>query len=616
MSIVANAEIPKKPLGDSSHHFIIPEIVFETRSELKQEQNKTKPAAYFSSDKLIYYKNFKEIPDSDDYFNIKTFFHMNAIYFIYHYLFGPASLLIIIPIFGKAIAHNLGMTFWNIRGLKNFLQYFLLIFEISLYLSKYPTNDVLIVEVLMFIGGYMMMKSLECVSLATMGPNKIKYMMTYYLTEEEWLNEANYAHFEKKRMKNFVEEELHASLERRDIDVSLFQMTFLGKIEDELLKEINSFQKAPRNKDEKNIGSDVSFFSNRYSIYSGVNVAKTLVKRAYESNTSPKVLKAICLLLGIFYSLLPSFFRIYMKNSFFGASPIEAYLIISLMLLNIYYYYKNCVLLIFTFYEYNSFLILRNQLTNLLACKKDLKFESNKLFPTMDFFYPLTVKSWGILDVIFREYGKKYKIRINCYLTLYTLANILAAAFLLFSFYGNKMFNWTYIIVVIYELAIFIVFAILILLKGAEINSHFDIHRGYVKANLDIINDLKNHYLFFFEQEEICPENIIYKEGVERIKTYSEELMLFFNKKCEKKKDKHDHKLKKLRIDLLKNISKAHKCLIGQLKYGLETEQLQLLGITVNSALVNSLIAIVGSLLVASLQGIFENFYEENVSSS
>ena len=465
-------------------------------------------------------------------------------------------------------------------------------------------------ELLMFVGGYMMLRSLDCVSLATMGPNKFKYMFQNYIKENEIRNESSYEHFGKEQFENLIEEEVIASLERKDIDVSLFKMSFLGALEKKMQMKLLGFQKMKKmsRNDKRRIIYETSFFQNKYP---GVNIAKILIQNAYDSNINPKILKAVSLILGIIYALLPSLFRVFMKKDFFGENEIEILMAISLFLLNIYYYYKNCVLAMFCFYEYNNLDILLTQLTNLLACKKDNNNGSKKILPTIDFFYPLSMKSWGILHNIFRDYGKKYKIRINCYLTLYMLANIFAGLFLIISFYGkNGLFDWIKAIGVAYEFSVFAIISFLILLKAANINDKYNIHRSYVHDNLNIINDLKNHYLFYFEQYEILPENLIYIEGVSRIQIYSQDIMDDFIKRCSKDKDKYEKQLKEIRMDLLRNLSKLLKENTIKLNYGLEMEPLTLLGIPISYGLLSSLFAVTGSLVAASIQGFFQRYYE------
>ena len=84
--------------------------------------------------------------------------------------------------------------------------------------------------------------------------------------------------------------------------------------------------------------------------------------------------------------------------------------------------------------------------------------------------------------------------------------------------------------------------------------------------------------------------------------------MDFFQKKCSKDKAEHDKNLKDIRMDLLRSLSKLLKENTVKLRYGLEMDPLTLLGIPISYGLLNSLIAIMGSLLGASIQGFFQKY--------
>jgi len=216
------------------------------------------------------------------------------------------------------------------------------------------------------------------------------------------------------------------------------------------------------------------------------------------------------------------------------------------------------------------------------------------------------------LHTIFIDYGKKYKIRINCYLTLYMFANFLAIIFLIFSLYGMpQLFDWFKVTIVAYELFVFAILGMWILVKASAINDHFNIHRGHIKNNLDIVRNLCNEYTFYFEEEEIPTENEIFIEGVMRIKTYSEEMYEFHKKKkLDIEVKNKEPVLKEIRLDSLRKLANLLKINLQLLKYGLKIEPLTILGITVNTTLLNSLIVGIGSILLAVIQGVFQKFYD------
>ena len=600
---------PPIPSGDLIHRLTIQEDTEEFKPKTLSKSPKKQPE-YFSHDQTIDYNSFSDIPDNDDYFNLKNFFVLASIHGLYYYLLGPLSLIFIIPIFGKPVAHNLYFTSCHLKSLWNFLQYVLFIIVPTIFLTYSPKN-VLNIEVFMFMGGYMMLKSLDCVTFSTMGPNKLKFFFSHYLSPKELEAESTYSHFDSEKIDAFIEEEILATMERKDIDLSLFKITFFSNLDPKIEQEVNGLVNL-RHINAKRVNQQTTaFFPKSYPTYNGSNIAKLLIKLAYKSWVSPKVLKLFAIFLAIVYAFVPMIIRAYLGQPIIGLDSLEKTMILGLFFLNIYYYYKDAILAIFSLYEYYTYSCLMTQLTNLLAYKRDLKYESKKFFPTMDFFNPLTIKSWGILHTIFKDYGKKYKIRINCYLSLYMFANFLAGIFLIFSFYGmSELFDWFKVIIVIYEFMVFAILGFLILLKAAAINDHFNIHRIYINNNMDIIGDLNNQYLFYFEEDEIAVENEIFREGVMRIKTYSEEIY-------ENQKQKHpeierknkEEILKEIRIDSMAKLSKLMKLNTKQLQYELEIEPLTVLGVTVTTALVNSLVIALGSFILASIQGVCQKYY-------
>jgi len=599
------------PSGDLTHKLTIQEDTEELKPKAVCKSPKKQPV-YFAADHTMEYNCFSDIPDNDDYFNLKNFFTLASIQSLYFYLLGPLSIILIIPIFGKSIAHNLYFTSCHFKTLWNMIQFLLFMTVPIVYLTLSPEN-VLNIEVFMFMGGYMMLRSLDCVTLATMGPKKLKYFFNNALTEEELDNENTYSHFNQEKINAFIEEEIVATMERKDIDISLFKITFLTNLDKSLENTVNGLPSIKRiNSKPKNEQSNITFFPNKYPVFNGCNVARMLIKWAYQSGLSLNILKMIAIFLAILYSLVPLLIRVFLKMPIIGISTLENIMILGLFFLNIHYYYKDAILGIFSLYEYGTFLNLMTQLTNLAAYKRDLKYESRKFFPTMDFFNPLTIKSWGILHTIFIDYGKKYKIRINCYLTLYMFANFLAIIFLIFSLYGMpQLFDWFKVTIVAYELFVFAILGMWILVKASAINDHFNIHRGHIKNNLDIVRNLCNEYTFYFEEEEIPTENEIFIEGVMRIKTYSEEMYEFHKKKkLDIEVKNKEPVLKEIRLDSLRKLANLLKINLQLLKYGLKIEPLTILGITVNTTLLNSLIVGIGSILLAVIQGVFQKFYD------
>lgn len=163
-----------------------------------------------------------------------------------------------------------------------------------------------------------------------------------------------------------------------------------------------------------------------------------------------------------------------------------------------------------------------------------------------------------------------------------------------------------------YAVSIFlnIVFASLIacgLIKyGIVINGHYDIHKKIVMNNMKVYSDLSNHYSLYFDQEEGKFENLLYQEGTVRIKNFSYDYCVKANLECTE--EQFYINLKKIRINLLKNLRKISKNMIVYLEFQSKNEPFKIMGIPATSPILTSILGLIASFFIAILQLVIKKY--------
>lgn len=282
-------------------------------------------------------------------------------------------------------------------------------------------------------------------------------------------------------------------------------------------------------------------------------------------------------------------------------APIESYEIevyIMLNILNIYYFSYDYAFLIFSYYVYDQHYRHLSQLSNLLSSKKTEKYKTKKYYPTINLYDNISLKSWGKLHDILRNYGEKHKLFIEAYLTI-LLIFYLSTIILASTLQVLNVMNYSKVsfVVLCFEIIVILILILLILKKGCAINDHFFIHLMLLRKNKDVLLDLLRLSDIYFEKKNFVSENPIYSKGIQLIENAVEE-------KINKIQIKENINLFKTqyRKEILNSLIRTCNDVIQQIEIDSYNKPFSIMGLQISSGLLKSIIAVLFSLFYAFCQ--------------
>lgn len=335
-------------------------------------------------------------------------------------------------------------------------------------------------------------------------------------------------------------------------------------------------------------------------IYSGYSLAKLIIRKGYEEGMKAKWFLTIVIFISFLHAAIPSFYREYTKGFLLGEGFLESFLIVLVFVLNFLLFFINFSFLLFGIFDFERQRKCLNQLSNLLASKK-MVFSDKKFTPTIDFFCKFSLKSWGSLHKIIRSFGGKYKKRVECYLTLFSLFYLLITILIISAIFGNLegLYSFINLIILISEVIVVSSCMIALIKIGVGINKQYQIHIGLIKTNKDVISDLLRLYMVYFEKKEYTPENEVYKKGVEKINQtvnyhLSNNILI-----CNPKKWVHDEMKKKMTKRVLKDLICICDEIIEELTFENLYEPFRINGMAATTKVLHSILAVLGSIFFA-----------------
>lgn len=335
---------------------------------------------------------------------------------------------------------------------------------------------------------------------------------------------------------------------------------------------------------------------------SGYSLAKFLLKTIRAKN---KNIFTICMYIIIFLSalrsLLPIIYELSINNPKY--SSLEILILILSTILNFFYFTMNYIFLIFGIFELDKSYRILSQLSNLLSPKPIEEYHTTKTLPTINFFCPVSLKCWDSLHRLFRNYGAKFRLRINYYLSIFLIyITILLVLIVVSIFEGIEFNNGLIIIIFSFEVVIITVTLLIIFLKALVINDHYHKHIFLIKKNKNVLSDLLNLYAVYFEKEDYIPYNEIYKEGVFRIK-YNVSALINLEQQMKPGKNMNLQKEESIKKSLM-NLIGISENIIEDLQFSAKYMPFKVLGISVNKQFFQSVIAALGSVLFVIFQQI------------
>ena len=355
------------------------------------------------------------------------------------------------------------------------------------------------------------------------------------------------------------------------------------------------------------------YSENNQKHYSGVNIARFILRKYREYGLNSKWCYIIGILASIFHNIIPFIFKIN-NNSFENLLDYELCLLISLNLLILYYFALNLTCLIFGIFEFDRLYRYLSQLSNLLSSKKTEKYHTKKYYPTLNLFDNLSLKSWSKLHDIFRSYGKKYKLRIEGNLTVFILIYLAILLTIIASILFDKHFRYSNKTLCVYgfEIIVILLTILIILKKGCAINEHYTIHLVLLKKNKDVLMDLHSLGEIYFEKNRFVSENQIFFIGVMKIKNLIEKKLKNMQKQ---RRTLFDYSIikKKLRKEILTDLIRTNEEVIEQIKLDAINKPFSIMGLSMTPNVFRSILAIICSLVFAMFKQIFFDNLQEKI---
>lgn len=144
------------------------------------------------------------------------------------------------------------------------------------------------------------------------------------------------------------------------------------------------------------------------------------------------------------------------------------------------------------------------------------------MYPTLNIFDPITLKTWRNLRRVLMEYGTGFIRRSNMNISLiivgysFVLCIIVLQIMGILSVYSDPML----LILLTFDSLFYFKLFIMMMMGTAFINSQFKSNRFLLAKNKDIIADFNRLSYVYFGKDALKPDNIVYKEG---LRTFKEE---------------------------------------------------------------------------------------------
>ncbi|CAD8157903.1 unnamed protein product [Paramecium octaurelia] len=174
----------------------------------------------------------------------------------------------------------------------------------------------------------------------------------------------------------------------------------------------------------------------------------------------------------------------------FCSESVKDYVIaVQMCIFQFMYFYLITVLMMITYRDLRRKVFAMTQLSHLISAEKVEVYQESKMFPTLNLLCCVSLYSWVNLRKMILDYGLQYTRRQSFMLSFIMLLNAIMMVVMTFLFYLeyitiNSILQQTVDFVVIASISIALV------LQGARINAHWCIHRGLLRKNLFLIQQL------------------------------------------------------------------------------------------------------------------------------
>lgn len=599
-----NSDSSQKKANTSNLSAIKPEEISLENKPIQKKNKASKNSIFlhnqFSAEMSIndfryFLEPFTEIQDNASSINLGPFIETTIYHILFFIVMGPLVSLFI-SLFYKNLIYAKNLGFWGLNP--NCVQQSMVFFFnfVGIYCYYFLIDDVTSIypiEIYMLLSGIICRCFLIAAKYGLFPKRKMQYVRYKLLTNEE-------IHFEfmlnwYRQGDDFVEKELWASLGRNQIEEGYFIFYFLRPLNPELRSKLKvmteyekEFRKSTNNPDPYKLFGNVDY-------YMGISIARYLIKK-YKTSVSLKKILIFSLFASIIHAFIPIFYRIAMDESLFGKSNLERLVIVCIFLSNIYHYWLNFAFIIIGVFEYDRPIKLLSQLSNLLSIKTVENYHVKKIFPTMNFFCIVTLRSWYSLNKIIRSYGLRFLKRIDFYLGFFLAYYLGILIFCILSIFGiiSKMPTVNLVVFGV-EMIPVLATLFLVIFKGAIINDFYKIYRGLMHDLHQILADMRSLDPSYFDINNLNNAKIsneVYSVGQQFSLTIHEH---FFGKN-----DKRP--INELRINYYDRALLIAKHINEQMNFEQNCHPFKVLGIPATMTTLKSMLAGVASALTISIK--------------
>lgn len=286
-----------------------------------------------------------------------------------------------------------------------------------------------------------------------------------------------------------------------------------------------SKKKEPRTKNAYEIAQSFAYYMESKKLEKnhlyGYNLAIDMYKAA--RNTRYQHLGKSLWIFSITRALIPTFYRLYLVNYKNEDIPVftnRPYIVAGVFIINSFWFGVNLFHLAVAILDFKSKIFCCKQLGYLISPKKITHFRDRKLYPTINIFDPVTLKTWSSLRRVLNEYGKKYILRSNFNVTVTMMFYLVIVTIVVLQILGvvNTYNDSLMMIVFAYESVIFFAVFISIMLAVAFINGQYMTDKSLLQKNKTIISDFQRLSYLYVGKDAIEPDNMVYKEGLRIMK--------------------------------------------------------------------------------------------------
>lgn len=224
---------------------------------------------------------------------------------------------------------------------------------------------------------------------------------------------------------------------------------------------------------------------------------------------------------AIIRALLPTFYRLYENkdDGVIGKTWSDHYIVFSLMIASCYFFWGNFFVVLQAVSDYRVKRFLMLQLGNLIAAREVGGCYEKRLYPTLNFFDPITVKMWVSLRKILWQYGSKYQIRQDLDITIFTVFYLILTIVLILQWLEWLKVDLSTMAVLLIS-AECLIGAILfgyMLVLAALINDTFNFHMNLLKKIKVICGDMLHLDFIYFGKRNFEAHSYVYRAGVQML---------------------------------------------------------------------------------------------------